>query len=246
MKNELVERKSTEVSTDVADLGVANDLTMEDIGLGRICLMQSSSNMVKQGIAQQATFINIANPTEVLGTKTKPLEFIIASHLKYWIELNEDSQEFMAKYPARSNENELKWNETVNGIKVQRTYHFAYIVVLPDEVKTGVIMPYELAFRSTSLKVAKQINNILMKMAGQKVPSWAKTFKLSPGDLVSKGKNSWLVPKVELGRDATAQEIEAVKEMRGQFSAVQTKIMSETGDVYKTAAAPEAEEQTEF
>ena len=228
---EVVESKGSEVSAEVKDMGLADEITLEDCSLGRLTLVQTNSDLVKEGMTELIQkFIDINDPSRILGDKEHPMEFIICSHIKYWVENDADTREFLGKYPA-VNKHECKWSEVKEGRNIKRTYNFSYLVILPEDVKDGVLMPYEFAFRSTSLKVAERINMICKRMASQTnpIPTWGKVFKAT-SKTESKGSDSWFAPQVSLSRDATDVEKEFAMDMRNQLMSLRSSILQESQD----------------
>lgn len=223
--NEMVPAPKKEVAAAQEDYGVADELTNEDCERGRISLMQPTSTLVKDEQVKAGSFINLSD-SKVLGYKTeKPLEIIPFGSVKYWIESDADTRDFIAKYPG-NHDKEFAWDDVRDGRAIKRLYHFSYIVILPGEVATMEAMPYEMAFKSTHLATSKKINAILKKMRRNNLSSWDKTFKIT-SVMKSKGKDSWYVPEVTVGRDTTPEEKEVAKEYRAEFMDMKAKILSE-------------------
>lgn len=222
--NEVTEGKTKALSTKV-DLGMADDLTSDDIQRGRITVLQKNSKILDDRHDLRPGMIVNTSDGEILNDGKSPLEFIIIDFVKYWMVKDADTDEFIEKLPA-INEKELKWEESVGGRNLKRTYHFSYIVILPQDIAQGIEMPYELAFRSTSIKQTKKINSILMKKRSTQEPSWFFTFKLTTTK-TEKGNNSWLSPVVDLGRSTDEKERSYGVSCREQMLAVKNAILAE-------------------
>jgi hypothetical protein len=246
MKNEITEAKTNALTSQV-DLGMADELTSDDIQRGRISILQKNSRILDDRQDLRPGFIVNTSDGEILNDGKSPLEFIIVDFLKYWMVKDADTDEFIEKIPA-INEKELKWEENVGGRNLKRTYHFSYIVLLPQDIAQGIEMPYELAFRSTSIKQTKKINSILMKKRSMQEPSWFFKFKLTTTKMENKN-NTWLAPVVDLG-DATNEKERAFgQECRKQMIAVKNAILAEAatydeGD--KRSSSESHDEETSY
>lgn len=220
-----VTKATTNALTSQVDLGMADELTSDDIQRGRISILQKNSRILDDRQDLRPGMIINTSDGEVLNDGKSPLEFIIVDFLKYWMVKDADTDEFIEKIPA-INEKELKWEENVGGRNLKRTYHFSYIVLLPQDIKQGIEMPYELAFRSTSIKQTKKINSILMKKRNTQEPSWFFKFKLTTTKMENKN-NTWLAPVVDLGDATDEKERQFGQECRKQMIAVKNAILAE-------------------
>lgn len=235
---ELAETKGTAVSTDVA-MGIASEFTRDDVQQGRLMLMQAAGQLVKDEIARQGSIINLVDHEEMAykGNDKEPakdLEFMICGILKYWVEKDADTDEFLGKKPA-VNANELPWEEFKDGRNIQRTYHFSYMVLLPEEIEQGVEMPYELAFRSTAVKDTKKLNSIISKLAQKGVSSHQKVFKAKIVKK-TKDKHEWWGLDLSVSRDANESEVECVTNYFSEFTKYQEAVMNSGDDFGKSEA----------
>lgn len=235
---EVVKTTATDLSTDV-DMGIADELTQQDCERGRIGIMQSNSDLVKLDKAKQGAIVDFTTGTELGYKQEKQLEFIPIGFLKYWIEKDADTQEFIAKYPAVS-ENEKLWEEVVAGKKIKRVFHFSYVVLLPQEVKEGYARPYELAFRSTDLSASKKINSKLVEMSNKGIPSYGLVFKLGT-QLKTKDKYSWFASTVEFARKADEAELAMATDCRKQFIKYRDAILNEQSDIEDSTISKDTE-----
>lgn len=220
----VTEATTKAVSTNV-DMGMADDLTTDDVQRGRITILQKNSRILDDRTDLRPGMIINTSDGEILNDGKSPLEFIIVDFVKYWMVKDSDTDEFIEKLPA-INEKELKWEESVGGRNLKRTYHFSYIVLLAQDIELGIEMPYELAFRSTSIKMTKKINAVLLKKRNLQEPSWFFTFKLTLAKKEDKN-NSWFTPVVDLGRSTSEKEREFGQECRKQMLAVKSSILAE-------------------
>lgn len=215
MSTEVVETGTNEVAEyDETVLGAASDITADDIQIGRISVMQSMSVLVQEDEAKKGQIINL-DTGDVLGDTETPAEFIILKAHKYWIE--KEGDDFVARYPAVSPD-EKPWTEG----SITRTYHHAFYVLLPEEIKDGVEVPYEIAFRSTDLASAKKVSKFLLAMGRKKIPSWGKVFQVTTKEK-SKDKYKWFGTEVSLGEDTTAAQKQKAYEWYMQLNTMKVR-----------------------
>lgn len=239
---ELTKTTGNALSADVK-MGVTSSLTKDDLQQGRLMLLQSNSKIVASEDGRQGALINIVDYEEVAfkGNKEEQpthLEFTICGILKYWVEKDADTDEFIGKRPATSM-NELPWEETVNGRNIERTFHFSYMVLLPSEIKDGIEMPYELAFRSTAVKDTKKLNSMMGKLAKKGISSHAKVFEAKIVER-SKDNNTWWGLDLGIARDATKEEAATTEQYFDDFVKYSEAIMASGDDFSKPESAPAA------
>lgn len=221
---ELVETKGNELSTDVLG-GIADDITNDDVSTERIGVMTSSSNLVKSEQARQGAIVKMSDGEELGYKDEKAMEFMIVGIVKYWIVKDADSDDFIEKFPA-INSKELKWEEQVDGRNLKRTYHFSYIVLLPEEIAGGYAKPYEFAFRSTSVKETEKLNLIIKKLANQKVSSHTKVFSCNAVKRAN-AKYEWWGAELGIARDASEEETEVCVAHYREFNAFKEQFMAQ-------------------
>jgi hypothetical protein len=196
MTKALKKTETTDVATyDPSVLGAVTDVTADDISIGRLAVMSSNSNLVKDEKARQGAIVDLETAEELGYKDETPVEFVILKSYKYWIDKRGD--DFVAKYPAIS-PNEKPWEEG----DIKRVFHHAFLVLLPNQCETGTELPYEIAFRSTDLPTAKKISKSLMALGRQNMASWNKVFKLTT-KVKQNGKHSWYGTDVAVGDDAS-------------------------------------------
>jgi hypothetical protein len=227
--NDLTKTEGTAVSTDIIG-GVADELTNDDVQQGRLTLMQANSDFVKEEKCRAGSIVNLMDPEIEIAHKAykneeaKPLEFMIVGIMKYWVVKNDDTDEFVEKFPG-ANANELPWEECVDGVNLKRTFHFSYVVLLTEEIEQGIEMPYELAFRSTAVKETRKLNSLIQRMAAKGVSSHQKVFK---GDIVqreAKG-NTWFGLELGISRDSSEKEQSTVAQYFAEFNRHKEQFMA--------------------
>jgi len=234
MSKELQKTTGTEVSTNVS-AGVAGELSNDDVQQGRLAIMQPGSEFVKEEKCRQGSIVNIYDPEVELAHKgykdeeAKPLEFMIVGIMKYWIVKDRDTKDFVAKFPG-VNANELPWEEHVDGKNLARTFHFSYVVILPEEIKDGIEMPYEFAFRSTAVKETKKLNSVIARMSAKGISSHNRVFKASISQR-SNGEDTWWGADLAVSRDATEEETVTCEKYYNEFNRMKEKFMAQQDDL---------------
>lgn len=219
-KQEAVEEKqvtvaqTTAVTTPAAPqsgFGASDDIGAKDIKIERILLTQSMSKKVQTDEVGKGKLVIQSTLEELASHKEKTeMEFIAIKAMRYWVESDKDTKEFITRYPA-IDPDELPWEEVRGARTIKRTYTHSFIVLLPKKIENMEDMPMELAFRSTNLDCAKAINMILLNMKRKQLPSWKKVFKLKI-DTKTKDTNTWYVTVPSISRDASEDEVRSAEE----------------------------------
>lgn len=227
MKKELVKTEKQELAQYDPNgcYGAADDITASDITIGRIAIIQATSELAKQGKVRPGAIVNLLDNKELGFKEEKPLLFIPIKSTKYWIEKDGNTDEFIQRYPA-TDPNEKSWEELVDGRLVKRMYHHAFFVILPEEVKALDAMPLELAFRSTELASAKKLSALLFKLRMRNEPSWNYMFKLTTS-LKQKDKYSWFCTDVTIGDKSTEEARQVCQMWYKQISTAKVKVVEE-------------------
>ena len=188
----------------------------QDIILAKILPMQPTSQFVANMQAQIGEFRDSLSCSK-LGSIVEPLEILPFFVRKSWDIHKQDKESGQFKWaeseplienPAQAGYNDnLPWHDTINGEEIKRIRRMDFFVMLPSEIKTGESVPYVLSFKSTSFREGKKIfTQMYLRNKKAGLPPPAYTFKLA-GSKQKNDKGTFIVPSVELGRKATAEEI---------------------------------------
>lgn len=195
--------------------GAADDISGKDIRIDRILLTQAMSKKVQSEETEKGLLVLGSNLKELARAKTKTtegtaLEFIPIKAMRYWVESDKDTQEFITRYPALSPD-EHEWEEKRGARTIKRTYTHSFIVILPSMIAGMEDVPLELAFRSTNLACAQSVNMKLINMKRRNLPSWMKVFKLDIGTKTNK-HGTWYITTDSISRDSTPEEVKICEE----------------------------------
>jgi len=235
---EMVETGSKEVAAPIADFGFADDLTADDLQIGRIAVAQAMSESTKNEVTKIGDIYNTAT-LEVLGSKDKkPVEFIPVYLKKYWVHKDGDNYlgttEFIHKDQFPFEEGPKKNYVT-----------YSFFVLLTAEMKDGVAMPYQLVLQSSGLSAARKINAFAAKLKRMKKAPWARTYLLTAVHS-TKEKYSWWKPDVTVGRDTSASEIADSVDWAQQLKGQEHLIKQSIQDTAKETQPEYVSEETDF
>lgn len=198
---------------DLSQWGEAQPLG-QDIVIAKILPMQPGSDMVVDGKAVMGEFRDSLSGAK-LGSIVEPIDIIPFHVEKFWDILVKEGDQFewdhsvpLVENPADSGYNDnLTWNEVVEGKEIKRVRRMNFYVLLPSEVASGADVPYILSFKSTSFREGKKVyTQMYMRNRRSNLPPPAFTFKLS-GIKTKNDKGTFIVPTVEMGRASTPTEI---------------------------------------
>ena len=206
MTKELKKQESQElVNTNqaLADSGISTN----DLLISRVGIMNALSQLVKDGEAKIGDIMD-TGAEEKLGDDKTPVGFIVLKSFKYW-HVEKDKEYVKNSRTPANNQNEKPWDEP-GGIK--NIFNHSFYILLQKDVEDGMILPYTLNFKSTEIKKAKRICNVLYRMAQKGIPSYGNYFELLTKE-ERNGKNSWMGAKINVGGAVPAPIQEKAKEL---------------------------------
>lgn len=213
MSKEVAAKEPMLPSTELQEWG--NDVVLgQDIVLAKILPMQPSSVFVGDMKAQIGEFRDSLSCAKI-GSIAEPFEIIPFHVEKFWDIMEEDGDNFkwarsepLIENPAEKGYNDnLPWSDTVNGEKIKRIRRMNFYVMLPSEIAAGTSVPYIFSFKSTSYREGKKMfSQMYMRNRRANLPPPGFLFKIS-GIKTKNEKGTFIVPTVELSRQATQAEI---------------------------------------
>jgi hypothetical protein len=215
MDKQLEVKKQAAVGAALDAWGDTPKLNTNDIIIAKILPMQGLSQLVSDGKAMMGEFRDSLTGTK-LGSIAEPFEVLPFHVEKYWDIMEEDGSgnykwvksEPLVEDPAIAGYNDnLPWNDEVNGAKIKRVRRMNFYVMLPSEIEQGSDIPYILSFKSTSYREGKKVyTQMYMRNRRASLPPPGFLFKIA-GVKQKNDKGTFIVPTVELSRRATEQEI---------------------------------------
>lgn len=205
--SQMIEASETGLTIPTGSWGSEN-ISASDILIPKLLLMQGLSEYVADGKAKMGDIVNSVSGA-VLGGKEKPVEIIPVYHFRTLITMEEISGKMTFKNQeplTLSNEN-LPWDDTVNGLKVRRIKSLNFYVLATEDLKAPGALPYLLAFRSTSYTTGRKLVNHFAQARDMNVPPAKTAFKLS--SFIDKNeKGSFGVYDITFSRPSTTLELE--------------------------------------
>lgn len=215
-------------------------MSARDVLIPRVLVMQAGSEKVLGG---QATFGELRDNLEnkALGKIGEPLEFIPIHAERLWIVVEENGgkRTFVEAIKVNEDNENLPFEETINGKHYIRTYTISVYGLIPSEVASGEDMPYILSFRSTSLRAGKKLLT-LMYVRNQRAgrDPWAASVAVSV-EKQQNEKGTFAVLDVQTKRASTAEEVEAAKYWFNLIQKGAAKISEDTETV-ESQPAPDS------
>jgi len=187
-----------------------------DILIPKILPMQGLSQFVTDGDAVIGEFRDSVSKTKI-GSIAEPFVFVPFYVQKTWDILEEnDEGEFkwstsipLVENPMDKDYNDnLTWQDVVDGVKVKRVRRMNFFGLLPSEIAKGESMPYVLSFKSTSFREGKKMFS-QMYMRNKRAGKAPCAYAFVVGGTKEKNeKGTFIVPNVSLGRESTPEEIQ--------------------------------------
>jgi hypothetical protein len=214
----------------------------KDYLIPSLLLMQSTSELVKQELARTGEVRDSVSHNKIME-KGKKLEFIPFSVHKTWISLTAKGNKFLRQVPYTVENCGWPREQIIDGVEVVNYETLNYYVLLPEEVKTGMFVPYILSFRSTNYRAGKTLETARAKLQEFKKPLAYKTFELSAVPQEN-DKGSWFAYRVAEARNSTAEELMAVKKWYDIVKSGRTKV--DESALKREAAETGVAEDAEF
>lgn len=200
--------------TDLGQWGMPTQMS-SDIIIPKILPMQGLSELVTDGKAVMGEFRNSLSG-EKLGSITDPIEIIPFAVQKVWDIYKQVGDKFeweqsipLNENPASKDYNDLlPWaDKDADGVNIKRIRRMNFFVLLPSDLAQGHALPFVFSFKSTSYTEGKKIySQMYMANPSKKLPPPAYTFKIG-GTKEKNDHGTFIVPKMELGRLTTADEL---------------------------------------
>lgn len=217
MKKELEVKQENQVAVTteqvLSDWGVES-VNSADIVIPQILAMQGLSVLVTDGVARMGEFRDSVNGT-LLGSIDAPMEIIPFYIDKKWdvYHMVGDKYEWQQSIPlvedaaSPAYNDNLPWEQVVDGVKVKNVRRFNVFCLLPSEIEAGSSLPYYFSFKSTSMKEGKKLyTHMYVRNPRARLTPASTVIKL--GGVKDKNDHgTFVVPQVNLGRASTPQEV---------------------------------------
>lgn len=205
-KNEIVTAQTTAIVEAPAPIPQSTlGITANDIIVPKILLMQAISEMVKQRKAFAGEFVHSIDEIKM----DSPLEFIVVGYFKEILQYENNKY---VKKDSWTHQKEMSMirEETISGVKINKTISHNYSVVLTKDIAEMMPFPMVISFKKTSVKAGKKLGTSLLMLEEFGKAPQVKTFNLVAKE-ESGDNGSYFVYDVQPGRNSTDIEIAASK-----------------------------------
>lgn len=203
-----------EVSNELAaefdgmGLGAGEEIDTMDIIIPKLMLTQGLTKAVARGKATVGRYINSMNLSD-LGDN---VEAIVLQSYKVWQEFKvvpNGKDEYLATVDYYGNESLPYQYDDEEGNACTRKQVLGFYVLLLNEIKEGVAFPYIIDFKGASKGAGRELSTHFAKLRSVNLPSFAKVFTF--GTELVEDEYTYYVKTVDMGRNITKPELEAVK-----------------------------------
>lgn len=133
-----------------------NEMSSQDLIIPKLLMMQPGSKMVVDGKATFGEFRNSVTGAK-MGDLKNPVTVIPFAMEKTWIISTKTAKggqyEYETTMRVTAQNEEMKWEEMVDGVMVKREKIHSFYCLTPDNLRTPII----LSIRGTSARTAKKI-----------------------------------------------------------------------------------------
>jgi hypothetical protein len=212
------------------DLGLdawgASPVSAQDIVIPKILCMQGLSELVTEDQAKMGDFVDSLTK-QVIGSASKPIEFIPFHLEKIWIisekKAGESDFSFKEIVPVTPANEGMRYQEVVDGVELKREYTRNFYVLRPDDMG----LPYIISFKGMSAKAGKQLaTQMYVKNAAEGKNPAAKVMKLG-GFKEKNAKGTYYVLSTTEARDSEISEQKQALQWYKTVNAGQTQAHEE-------------------
>ena len=183
----------------------ANDIVIEKI----LPLQKMSKKLEDRKAGYRYSELRSTMESRLFGDLDQGFEFIPVAMERFWVITEGKDKKFVGIVPENSENQNLPYEEMVDGKLITRVRFMEFYVLIPSDVKDGGAVPYLLSFKSTSLKAGKSLaTQMYVKNRAANLPPPATVCELTLEEK-SNDKGTFLVQSVKAKRKASAEEIQA-------------------------------------
>lgn len=219
VQTEMTTTKKSASLTSVSENSQGLEFSQSDLFIPKIFLTQKMSEKCATGEAKYGEIRDNMN-NKLLGSFQDPMEFLPLFYQRFW-HVDEKGQgrssekwEFSKRVPVISDPSSQDYNDNwkyfsedgrTRNIRVLEVY-----VLLPEEVASGIILPYLLTFRSTSFKNGKKLATQMHMRSQAGIPVYESKFKLVCKEQTN-DQGTFGVMDINMSAKANDEELAACK-----------------------------------
>ena len=216
----LVESNGNDVSTEVVESSLG--LTAQDVMIPKVLLMQKMSQLVENedNDIKEGDFVHSLSE-EIIGDKNKPLSVVVIGMFKTVI-ISENGE--YARTESWTPElAKLPYEETVDGVTVNRSTALNYYVLLKKDIAEMEAFPHVITFKRTGVKAGKTLGTHLLMLEDFGKKPYFKNFIL--GAKKEKGdKGSYYVWDIKKGETSSEEEQAIAKRWTERLTTMKVNI----------------------
>ena len=178
--------KSTNTNLVLAPEGAwgTEGVLSNDLILPRLMLMQALSGFVSdENIGAKAGEIRDSIEGRLLGSAKAPVKIIPFFNTTTWVVSKEENGKFeFHKVEPRREGERREYEEIINNEKYHNSACIKIYCLVYDDLKTGMVTPYEVSFKSYSFKHAgRSFAQLASKLKANGKPLASAVFELGAG-----------------------------------------------------------------
>lgn len=214
MSKEVAKKQKQEVVVAPEAVGSwgSENLDSKDMIVPKLLVMQGMSKLVTDGVAMVGQ-IRESIEGNLLGGIVKPkemqpIEVIFFGSFKTWVVYENENgmDQYKGTVPFSVENQDWQLNEVVDGVAVRRDKTLNFYCLTVADIKAGMVFPYVVSFRRTSMPAGKKLATIAKKLSAFNKPMAYKVFNLGV-EMKENDKGKFFVPTIEATRDSTEAEL---------------------------------------
>lgn len=247
-KNEVTTKQESALAAVPENWGTDDaPVSAKEILIPKLLLMQGQSKLVANEQAKMGQFVNSVTG-KVFGDITKPAEIIPIMKLpSLWVvsTVNGKDKKFKEIIPVTPANEDHDWNvkNQAGAVIEEWDYTMNYYVVMTDDVNG---LPYQLAFRRTSLRAGKKLNNHFLACQMDKVAPARYAVNLSATKEMKDGKPYFIMDLIGEKRKSTDEEFATAFKWFQQLKSQASKFKVDDSDIVGEESASDVSEDSQY
>lgn len=184
-KHEVAKVQQNEIASfESGAWGAGQEITQEDLVVGKILIMQPQSRAVIKGKAKMGEFRGSLDD-RLYSNAQGEVDVVVFSQDKVWIvyetvtdNKGKKTTEWRETIPWTLQNAKLPWNEVVDGRNINRQKAFNFYCIVRDK-DYAFNLPVIVRMKSTSYTTGRRLSTLFAQLAAQNKPSASKVLTLS-------------------------------------------------------------------
>ena len=210
----------------MAEVGIE----IKDLEIPKLMLMQSTSDMVGEGLAKFGQIINTMDGSCVGGLEEGSVEIIPLKQFKTVrvYDVAKQPPSFLRSEPDDGKNSSYEMREgNENGMPIKRVLNMNFFVLIKKELDADEAFPAVVSFKSTGIPAGKQLATQMFKMIQLGKLPYSKSVLLTVKK-EKKEKNTYAVFGIEKGETMSAEANTTCAKWLTTLAAANVKIIEPT------------------